>query len=266
MRDGRGCGQGPSQRASCPGERERQWGGKENDRTEQRTSTRPRNGLNWGFCSPPQAFPAPAQLCPTLCDPMDCSLWGFSVMGFSRQEYWSGLPFFLLQGIFPTQGLNPRLLCLCTAGRFYTHWAIGEALPRPWVLIKQKARNCLRSWTHLPFTLSHSTFLKHCSIVCHKNQYKITSLFPSHLWNDMFFRWTRAKRFYHWWELWPQETRKYEKAKPRSHHLPWAAGSNCCSVFQMPLQTRQSPAAGCAYETQPFSSRRHSGIKNSQVV
>ena len=30
-------------------------------------------------------------------------------MGFSRQEYWSGLPF-LLQGIFPTQGLNLGLL------------------------------------------------------------------------------------------------------------------------------------------------------------
>ena len=36
-------------------------------------------------------------------------------MGFSRQEYWSGLPFpslgdhFLLQGIFPTQGSNQGL-------------------------------------------------------------------------------------------------------------------------------------------------------------
>ena len=30
-------------------------------------------------------------------------------MGFSRQEYWSGCPAFL-QGIFPTQGLNPHLL------------------------------------------------------------------------------------------------------------------------------------------------------------
>ena len=30
-------------------------------------------------------------------------------MTFSRQEYWSGLPC-LLQGIFPTQGLNPGLL------------------------------------------------------------------------------------------------------------------------------------------------------------
>ena len=30
-------------------------------------------------------------------------------MGFPRREYWSGLPF-LLQEIFPTQGLNPGLL------------------------------------------------------------------------------------------------------------------------------------------------------------
>ena len=33
-----------------------------------------------------------AQSCPTLSDPMDCSLPGSSVHGFSRQEYWSGLP------------------------------------------------------------------------------------------------------------------------------------------------------------------------------
>ena len=33
-----------------------------------------------------------AQLCPTLHDPMDCNLPGSPSMGFSRQEYWSGLP------------------------------------------------------------------------------------------------------------------------------------------------------------------------------
>ena len=32
------------------------------------------------------------QLCPTLCDPMECTLPGSSVHGFSRQEYWSGVP------------------------------------------------------------------------------------------------------------------------------------------------------------------------------
>ena len=33
------------------------------------------------------------QSCPTLCNPMNCSLPGSSVMEFFRQEYWSGLPF-----------------------------------------------------------------------------------------------------------------------------------------------------------------------------
>ena len=34
-----------------------------------------------------------AQSCPTLCDPMDCSPQTPSTTEFSRQEYWSGLPF-----------------------------------------------------------------------------------------------------------------------------------------------------------------------------
>ena len=36
--------------------------------------------------------PLVSQLCPTLCDPMDCSSPSSSSMGFWRQEYWSGLP------------------------------------------------------------------------------------------------------------------------------------------------------------------------------
>ena len=40
---------------------------------------------------------------------MDRSLPGSPSMGFSRQEYWSGLPL-ILQEIFPTQELNPGLL------------------------------------------------------------------------------------------------------------------------------------------------------------
>ena len=40
------------------------------------------------------------QLGPTLCDPMDCSLKAPLSMGFSKQEYWSGLP-------FPSPGDHP---------------------------------------------------------------------------------------------------------------------------------------------------------------
>ena len=33
------------------------------------------------------------QSCPTLCDPIDGSPQAPPSLGFSRQEYWSGLPF-----------------------------------------------------------------------------------------------------------------------------------------------------------------------------
>ena len=56
------------------------------------------------------------QACLTLCDPMDCSLPDSSPlsMGFSRQEYWSGLPFPSPEdlsdpGIKPTSPESPEL-------------------------------------------------------------------------------------------------------------------------------------------------------------
>ena len=54
-------------------------------------------------------------LCATLCDPMDCSPpasfcpWNLPCKDSSVSCR------FLLQGIFPTQGLNPHLLCLYQA-------------------------------------------------------------------------------------------------------------------------------------------------------
>ena len=42
-------------------------------------------------------------------------------MGLPKQEYWSGLHFFLLQGIFPNQGSNMHLLYLL-------HWQ-ANSLP-----------------------------------------------------------------------------------------------------------------------------------------
>ena len=60
---------------------------------------------------PSVQFSSVAQSCPTLCNPMDCSLPGSSVhkqesMGFCRQVGCH----FTLQGIFWTQGSNLRLL------------------------------------------------------------------------------------------------------------------------------------------------------------
>ena len=50
-----------------------------------------------------------AQLCPTLCDPMDCSLPSSSLsMGYS-QEYCDGLPF-PIPGDLPNPGIKPTSL------------------------------------------------------------------------------------------------------------------------------------------------------------
>ena len=43
----------------------------------------------------------------TLCDPMDCTLPGLPSMGFSRKEYWSGLPF-PSPGDLHDPGIEPR--------------------------------------------------------------------------------------------------------------------------------------------------------------
>ena len=49
------------------------------------------------------------ELCLTLCDPMDCSPQAPLFMGFSRQEYWSGLPCPPL-GDLPNSGIKPASL------------------------------------------------------------------------------------------------------------------------------------------------------------
>ena len=76
-----------------------------------------------------------AQLCPTLCNPMDYSLPSSSVHGDSPgKEYWSGLP-------YPPPGdlPNPRIKLMALtlpalAGGFFTTTATWEA-PNFWHLI-----------------------------------------------------------------------------------------------------------------------------------
>ena len=58
------------------------------------------------------------QWCPTLCDPMDCSLPGSSVHGILQARILSELDA-LLQGVFPTLGLDLHLVCLL-------HWQAGS--------------------------------------------------------------------------------------------------------------------------------------------
>ena len=64
------------------------------------------------------------QSCLTLYDPMVYSPPGSSVHGFSRQEYWSGLPC-SPPGDLPDLGSNPGLLCLL-------HWQVGSTSSATW--------------------------------------------------------------------------------------------------------------------------------------
>ena len=59
------------------------------------------------------------QSCLTLCNPMDCSPPGSFVHGDAPGKNAGGGCHALLQGIFPTQGSNPCLLCLL-------HWQAGS--------------------------------------------------------------------------------------------------------------------------------------------
>ena len=55
-------------------------------------------------------------------------------MGFSRQEYWSGLHL-LLQGIFLTQGSDPYLLHLLRCRQILYPWATWEGHSLLWVVV-----------------------------------------------------------------------------------------------------------------------------------
>ena len=63
-----------------------------------------------------------AQSCPTLCDPMDCSLLGSFVFGDSPGKSTRVVCHFLLEGNFLTQGSNLCLLNLgCDYIKYFKH-------------------------------------------------------------------------------------------------------------------------------------------------
>ena len=66
-----------------------------------------------------------AQSCLTLCDPIACQV--LASMGFSRQEYWSGLPF-PPPGDLSNSGIEPAsLLSPTMVDGFFTTRATWEA-------------------------------------------------------------------------------------------------------------------------------------------
>ena len=68
-----------------------------------------------------------AQSCPILCNPVDWARQTPLSVGFSRQEYWNGLPC-LPPGDLPDPGFEPAsLVFLALGGRFFTTDTTWEA-------------------------------------------------------------------------------------------------------------------------------------------
>ena len=99
---------------------------------------------------------ARAQLCPALCDTVDCSPPGSSVPGTFPARILEWLPF-LLQENFPTQRSNPCLLCLLHCRRILYHCTTRET------------HNLFR-WLHNKFLLEFSIEKKNHSWL-HDNIY-----------------------------------------------------------------------------------------------
>ena len=100
------------------------------------------------------------QSCLTLCDPTDCNLPGSSVHGFSRQEYWSGLPYPALgnlsdPGIEPTSLTSPAL-------------QVGSLplvpLGKPLIVLSFTVHSTLRLWVDIADIQTHfSTSLQNAN-------------------------------------------------------------------------------------------------------
>ena len=84
--------------------------------------------------------------CPVLCDPVDFIDHQAPLsMEFSRQEYWSGLPF-PTPGDLPNPEIKPEsLVSPALAGRFFTTVPPGEPNFHQWLCLKIGLQNFLKS-------------------------------------------------------------------------------------------------------------------------
>ena len=71
-------------------------------------------------------IPAPKDIQVRLCNPIVAHQGPLS-MGFSRQEYWSGLPFPSLEHL-PNLVIEPKFPVFCIGGWILQPWATWEAL------------------------------------------------------------------------------------------------------------------------------------------
>ena len=81
-----------------------------------------------------------AQSCPTLRNPIDCSLPGSSIHGFARQEYWSGVPSSSNNCASPTYFIEfcmqGHLITYCICKSYNRHKCLPQIPDLPIILRK----------------------------------------------------------------------------------------------------------------------------------
>ena len=93
------------------------------------------------------------QLCPTFCNPMDCSLSGSSVHGILQAKILEWVAISFSRG---SSGPRNWIWVSCTTGRFFTIWATREDQGRKvQVLFYQNDWNKSRTPCHIPPQKSH---------------------------------------------------------------------------------------------------------------
>ena len=97
-------------------------------------------------CMPMCIHAQSLQLCPTVCDPMDCIRQASPSVGFCRQEYWSGLPC-PAPGDLPNPGIKPTSAvapALQAYSLLQSHWGSPlSTYTRPTILHEILSIHCL---------------------------------------------------------------------------------------------------------------------------
>ena len=134
--------------------------------------------------------------CPTLCDPMDCSLPGPSVHGILQARILECCHA-LLQGIFPTQGSNPCLLWLLHCRQIPYHWATKNKQTKRDIINK-----CLSGQASVGERGKCSYYLDGMFVLSSEfvtlDKFKMIDIFPWHIMKIL----TKQKRKLHMWCKW----------------------------------------------------------------
>ena len=116
-----------------------------------------------------------AQSCPTLCNPMDCP-WNSPGQNTRVGRFYllEWVEDSLLQGIFPTQGANPRLLHCRQILHQLSHkrsprilewvaypFSSGSSRPRNWTGVSCLAGRFFTNWAMRKAIKPHLSFLEH---------------------------------------------------------------------------------------------------------